>query len=179
MLPILNRTKRAGLQISAKKLICCHFEGFRILFSSCKSLSITCCAFSVRSVHCHLTCNVTHLQGYSSFLEFDIHLLVIKPLNPTFAVLKKKSKWQITKQQRKMHARQKSAAKEINIMEKQPVMLFVTRETKRQKRSLIKCPLTVAMIDKLAKKGIIHKNKAANLKSKLAKRINKLSKIIL
>jgi small subunit ribosomal protein S20 len=28
------------------------------------------------------------------------------------------------------------------------------------------------MIDKLAKRGVIHKNKAANLKSKLAKRVN-------
>ncbi len=33
-----------------------------------------------------------------------------------------------------------------------------------------KLPLTISMIDKLAKKGIIHKNKAANLKSKLAKK---------
>jgi small subunit ribosomal protein S20 len=31
-------------------------------------------------------------------------------------------------------------------------------------------PNVVSMIDKLAKRGIIHKNKAANLKSKLAKR---------
>ncbi len=38
-----------------------------------------------------------------------------------------------------------------------------------------KQPQTAAMIDKLAKRGIIHKNKAANLKSKLAKRINKLA----
>ena len=30
-------------------------------------------------------------------------------------------------------------------------------------------PSVAAMIDKLAKRGIIHKNKAANLKSKLAK----------
>ncbi|WP_018629994.1 30S ribosomal protein S20 [Niabella aurantiaca] len=29
-----------------------------------------------------------------------------------------------------------------------------------------------SMIDKLAKKGVIHRNKAANLKSKLAKKIN-------
>ena len=29
-----------------------------------------------------------------------------------------------------------------------------------------------SMIDKLAKRGIIHKNKAANLKSKLTKKIN-------
>jgi small subunit ribosomal protein S20 len=31
-------------------------------------------------------------------------------------------------------------------------------------------PKVASMIDKLAKKGIIHKNKAANLKSKLAKK---------
>lgn len=33
-----------------------------------------------------------------------------------------------------------------------------------------KLPDVISMIDKLAKRGIIHKNKAANLKSKLAKR---------
>jgi len=33
-------------------------------------------------------------------------------------------------------------------------------------------PSVAAMIDKLAKRGIIHKNKAANLKSKLAKKVN-------
>ena len=33
-----------------------------------------------------------------------------------------------------------------------------------------------SMLDKLAKKGVIHKNKAANLKSKLAKKVNALAK---
>ncbi len=33
-----------------------------------------------------------------------------------------------------------------------------------------------SMIDKLAKRGVIHKNKAANLKSKLTKKVNKLAK---
>ena len=33
-----------------------------------------------------------------------------------------------------------------------------------------------SMIDKLAKRGTIHKNKAANLKSKLAKRVNAQAK---
>ncbi len=37
-------------------------------------------------------------------------------------------------------------------------------------------PKVAAMIDKLAKRGTIHKNKAANLKSKLAKRVNTLAK---
>ncbi len=32
-----------------------------------------------------------------------------------------------------------------------------------------------SMVDKLAKRGIIHKNKASNLKSKLAKRVNALA----
>jgi small subunit ribosomal protein S20 len=35
-----------------------------------------------------------------------------------------------------------------------------------------KMPKVVSIIDKLVKKGIIHKNKAANLKSGLAKKIN-------
>ena len=39
-----------------------------------------------------------------------------------------------------------------------------------------KLPAITSMIDKLAKRGIIHKNKAANLKSKLAKKINALAK---
>lgn len=36
-----------------------------------------------------------------------------------------------------------------------------------------KMPSVVSMIDKLAKSGVIHKNKASNLKSKLAKRLLK------
>ncbi|HVW62767.1 MAG TPA: 30S ribosomal protein S20 [Puia sp.] len=48
------------------------------------------------------------------------------------------------------------------------------REIKVQKEAGDKLPEVAAMIDKLAKKGIIHKNKAANLKSKLARRINTL-----
>ncbi len=32
-------------------------------------------------------------------------------------------------------------------------------------------PGVISMIDKLAKKGIIHKNKASNLKSKLSKKV--------
>ncbi len=35
-------------------------------------------------------------------------------------------------------------------------------------------PKVASMLDKLAKKNIIHKNKAANLKSKLTKHVNTL-----
>ncbi len=38
-----------------------------------------------------------------------------------------------------------------------------------------KLPDVSSMIDKLAKRGVIHKNKASNLKSKLAKRANKIA----
>jgi small subunit ribosomal protein S20 len=37
-------------------------------------------------------------------------------------------------------------------------------------------PKVSSMIDKLAKRGTIHKNKAANLKRKLAKRVNAMAK---
>ncbi len=36
-------------------------------------------------------------------------------------------------------------------------------------------PSVISMIDKLAKRGVIHKNKASNLKSKLTKRVGALA----
>ncbi len=36
-------------------------------------------------------------------------------------------------------------------------------------------PEVASMVDKLAKKGVIHKNKANNLKRKLAKKVNTLA----
>lgn len=44
-----------------------------------------------------------------------------------------------------------------------------TVNTKKEAAELL--PRVSSMIDKLAKKSVIHKNKAANLKSKLAKRL--------
>jgi small subunit ribosomal protein S20 len=38
-----------------------------------------------------------------------------------------------------------------------------------------KLPDVLAMIDKLAKRGIIHKNKASNLKRKLTLKVNKMA----
>lgn len=45
-----------------------------------------------------------------------------------------------------------------------------------QKTASDKLPEVSSMIDKLAKRGTIHKNKAANLKRKLALRVNSLKK---
>ena len=41
--------------------------------------------------------------------------------------------------------------------------------------AFVKVSDVISMIDKLAKRNIIHKNKAANLKSKLSKKVNTLA----
>ena len=46
------------------------------------------------------------------------------------------------------------------------------KELKEKGEAGKKLLAVTSMIDKLAKRGIIHKNKAANLKSKLTKKIN-------
>ena len=48
------------------------------------------------------------------------------------------------------------------------------RDISKKNEADEKLPSLISSIDKLVKKGIIHKNKAANLKSKLAKKTNKL-----
>ncbi len=51
---------------------------------------------------------------------------------------------------------------------------FKTLDTKAAASE--KIPALASMLDKLAKRGIIHKNKAANLKSKLTKGVQSLAK---
>jgi small subunit ribosomal protein S20 len=50
------------------------------------------------------------------------------------------------------------------------------RGTDNQKDAAALLPKVVAMLDKLAKKNVIHKNKASNLKSKLTKKVNAIAK---
>ena len=45
------------------------------------------------------------------------------------------------------------------------------KEVKDEKAYSESLPDVISMIDKLAKRGVIHKNKAANLKSKLSKKV--------
>jgi small subunit ribosomal protein S20 len=82
-------------------------------------------------------------------------------------------------------AHHQSAKKRIRQIEKRRVhnryYAVSTRNAVRELRStsdkseaLKMYPKVVGMLDKLAKKRIIHKNKASNLKSKLAKQISKL-----
>ncbi len=51
----------------------------------------------------------------------------------------------------------------------------VLREMSDKKEAEALLPKVSSMLDKLAKKNIIHKNKAANLKSKLTVHVNALS----
>lgn len=48
------------------------------------------------------------------------------------------------------------------------------RAVTEKEAAAVQLPKVVSMIDRLAKKNLIHKNKAANLKSELASHVNKL-----
>ncbi|UBM61901.1 30S ribosomal protein S20 [Candidatus Sulfidibacterium hydrothermale] len=83
-------------------------------------------------------------------------------------------------------ANHKSALKRIRQNEKRRVHNRYYAKTVRNavkkfraltdpKEAAEQMPRLYAMIDKLAKKKIIHKNKAGNLKSKITKHVNKLA----
>jgi ribosomal protein S20 len=46
--------------------------------------------------------------------------------------------------------------------------------TNEKQEALTDLPKVISLVDKLAKKSVIHKNKASNLKSSLMKHVNKL-----
>ena len=50
------------------------------------------------------------------------------------------------------------------------------REEKDVKVAATALPKVISMLDKLAKKNVIHKNKASNIKSKLTRHVAKLAK---
>ncbi len=83
-------------------------------------------------------------------------------------------------------ANHKSALKRIRSNDKKRLINRYYKKTMRnavkkfkditsKTEAVEKLPKLVSMIDKLAKKEIIHKNKAANLKSKLTKTVNALA----
>ena len=82
-------------------------------------------------------------------------------------------------------AHHKSALKRIRQSEKKRVhnkyyakttrnAIKTLRDTSDKEEAVKLYPEVVSMIDSLAKRNIIHKNKASNLKSKLAVQVNKL-----
>jgi len=82
-------------------------------------------------------------------------------------------------------ANHKSAIKRVRSDEKKRVLnkyqhkttrnaIKKLRETTKKKDAEKELPKVTSMLDKLSKRNIIHKNKAANLKSKLTKLVNDL-----
>ena len=83
-------------------------------------------------------------------------------------------------------ANHKSALKRIRQSEKKRLInryyhktartaLRVLRTEEDKSAATLKLPSVISLLDKLVKKNIIHKNKAANLKSKLTKHVNTLA----
>ena len=83
-------------------------------------------------------------------------------------------------------ANHKSAIKRIRQSEKRRLLNKYFHKTTRNAISKLKSlsskkeatallPKVVAMLDKLTKRNIIHKNKSSNLKSKLTKHVNAMS----
>ncbi|MGA9212524.1 30S ribosomal protein S20 [Kaistella sp.] len=83
-------------------------------------------------------------------------------------------------------ANHKSALKRIRQNEKRRVInryyhktartvVKVLRNEEDKAAAALQLPSVISLLDKLVKKNIIHKNKAANLKSKLTKHVNKLA----
>uniref|UniRef100_UPI00404A87BB 30S ribosomal protein S20 n=1 Tax=Flavobacterium sp. TaxID=239 RepID=UPI00404A87BB len=82
-------------------------------------------------------------------------------------------------------ANHKSALKRIRSNEKKRVLnkyqhkttrnaIKALRTSENKEEAVSKLSLVISMVDKLAKKNIIHDNKASNLKSKLTKHVAKL-----
>ena len=83
-------------------------------------------------------------------------------------------------------ANHKSALKRIRQSEKKRIInryyhktartaLRVLRNEEDKSAATLQLPSVISLLDKLVKKNIIHKNKAANLKSKLTKHVNALA----
>lgn len=98
--------------------------------------------------------------------------LVVKAPNLTFALLKKGYQMANHKATKK-DVRQAAKRRERNKYYGKTTRNAI-RDLKEEKGAEMgkKLPVVAAMIDKLAKRGIIHKNKAANLKSKLTRKAN-------
>ena len=57
---------------------------------------------------------------------------------------------------------------------KEVIEILLNNQVKIEAEASAKLSTVISMIDKLAKKNIIHDNKASNLKSKLTKHVAKL-----
>jgi len=73
--------------------------------------------------------------------------------------------------------RQSERRRQRNVQKKTMIKTAIKKVKTAEDKGTASAELknTVSVIDRMAVKGIIHKNKAANLKSKLTKKINNMS----
>ena len=91
---------------------------------------------------------------------------------PTFALLKtvnQMANHSATKKDARQAAKRRDRNKYYGKTTRNAIRDLKAADAKGMKEQF---PTVASMIDKLAKRGIIHKNKAANLKSKLARKSN-------
>ena len=98
-------------------------------------------------------------------------------LRPTFAVLNfsnKMANHQATKKDMRQATKRRDRNRYYGKTTRNAIRDL--HEIKDNKGASEKLPEIIAMVDKLAKRGIIHKNKASNIKSKLTRKVNALAK---
>jgi small subunit ribosomal protein S20 len=98
--------------------------------------------------------------------------LVKRGVLPTFALLKtvnQMANHSATKKDARQAAKRRDRNKYYGKTTRNAIRDLKAADAKGMKDQF---PTVASMIDKLAKRGIIHKNKAANLKSKLARKTN-------
>jgi small subunit ribosomal protein S20 len=126
---------------------------------------------------------LTNIGNSTSFLvfyafNFKIHsqFFSVWQKHPTFAVLKIQSEngnHQATKKDVRQATKRRDSNRYYGKTTRNAIRDL--KELKDNKSASGQLPDVISMIDKLAKKGIIHKNKAANIKSKLTRRVNGLA----
>ncbi len=98
--------------------------------------------------------------------------MVKRGVLPTFALLKtvnQMANHSATKKDARQAAKRRDRNKYYGKTTRNAIRDLKAADAKGMKDQF---PTVASMIDKLAKRGIIHKNKAANLKSKLARKTN-------
>lgn len=111
------------------------------------------------------------LQGINPRIKKTINLAKRQVL-PTFALLKtvnQMANHSATKKDARQAAKRRDRNKYYGKTTRNAIRDLKAADANGMKDQF---PTVASMIDKLAKRGIIHKNKAANLKSKLARKAN-------
>lgn len=76
--------------------------------------------------------------------------------------------------EKRARASKRKSARNMQARSKMRSAIKRVRSTKDKEKALLELKKTVKLLDQLAAKGVIHKNKAANSKSRLTRLVNGL-----